>query len=73
MDCPYCGQPHSNVIDSRKNRRRRECSLCKRKWTTYELTKEEIDVCNEDRKRLIRILDIIRTPYVKKGGKHECL
>ena len=40
MQCPYCGHPHSKVTDSRvaENgiRRRRECSSCELRFTTYE-------------------------------------
>ena len=39
MDCPYCGAG-SRVVDSRPThdgiRRRRICSECKRRFTTYE-------------------------------------
>ena len=40
MQCPYCGHPHSKVTDSRVAesgiRRRRECSSCELRFTTYE-------------------------------------
>jgi len=42
MRCPYCGSPDSRVIDSRELgsgesiRRRRECQVCGRRFTTYE-------------------------------------
>lgn len=42
MKCPYCGQVDSRVIDSRINkdntitRRRRECTACQQRFTTYE-------------------------------------
>ncbi len=42
MRCPYCGQQDSKVIDSRPTedgeaiRRRRECSKCEGRFTTYE-------------------------------------
>ncbi|MGI5888642.1 MAG: transcriptional regulator NrdR [Oscillospiraceae bacterium] len=42
MKCPYCGNPDTNVIDSRpaddnsRIRRRRECPKCKKRFTTYE-------------------------------------
>ena len=42
MKCPYCGQHDSRVIDSRISkdntitRRRRACSSCQRRFTTYE-------------------------------------
>lgn len=40
MRCPYCNNPDSRVIDSRDApegvRRRRECSMCGLRFTTYE-------------------------------------
>lgn len=41
MKCPFCGSLDSKVIDSRssdeKKRRRRECSDCHKRFTTYEI------------------------------------
>ena len=42
MKCPFCGNPDTKVSDSRPNdantaiRRRRECLICKKRFTTYE-------------------------------------
>lgn len=42
MRCPYCANPESKVVDSRPSdegtsiRRRRECLVCHRRFTTYE-------------------------------------
>lgn len=42
MKCPYCGFEESKVVDSRSTedhraiRRRRECSNCNKRYTTYE-------------------------------------
>lgn len=42
MHCPFCSTPDSKVIDSRlvsennQVRRRRECTRCKERFTTYE-------------------------------------
>ena len=44
MKCPYCGHDDSRVIDSRETetktggsiRRRRECTRCRQRYTTYE-------------------------------------
>ncbi len=42
MKCPYCGDQDSKVVDSRHSedglsiRRRRECLVCQRRFTTYE-------------------------------------
>ena len=42
MRCPYCGKDNTRVIDSRPAddgtsiRRRRECDVCHKRFTTYE-------------------------------------
>ena len=42
MKCPFCGVDDTQVIDSRVNeegnaiRRRRKCSACDKRFTTYE-------------------------------------
>lgn len=40
MRCPFCGFEDTKVIDSRpadgKKRRRRECTNCQKRFTTYE-------------------------------------
>lgn len=42
MKCPYCGEKRDRVVDSRESRdgatirRRRECSACARRFTSYE-------------------------------------
>lgn len=46
MRCPYCGLAEDRVVDSREVdegnqvRRRRECSGCSRRFTTYERIEE---------------------------------
>lgn len=46
MHCPFCGHPDSKVIDSRASdemnaiRRRRECLICQKRFTTYERIEE---------------------------------
>ena len=46
MKCPYCSEIDNKVIDSRLSkdgnviRRRRECLLCERRFTTYEHIEE---------------------------------
>ena len=43
MRCPFCGDQESKVVDSRRSedglsiRRRRECLVCQRRFTTYEV------------------------------------
>ncbi len=46
MRCPLCQKPDMRVIDSRlveennQVRRRRECSACNERFTTYESVRE---------------------------------
>lgn len=46
MKCPFCGETENKVIDSRMSkdglaiRRRRECLVCTRRFTTYEHIEE---------------------------------
>ena len=50
MVCPFCNTEDTAVIDSRKNsegtsvRRRRKCSKCNSRFTTYEKTEIELIV-----------------------------
>lgn len=43
MKCPYCGNVDSKVVDSRPTedgsriRRRRECIMCQKRFTTFEI------------------------------------
>lgn len=66
MKCPYCGNDDTKVIDSRliegKKRRRRRCSCCDRRFTTYESVEKPELLVNKkdntyepyDRSKLIR-------------------
>ena len=46
MQCPYCGERDTRVLDSRpaemKIRRRRECTRCGRRFTTYEIVERPL-------------------------------
>lgn len=48
MRCPYCKEDKDKVIDSRSSeggrviRRRRECLVCSRRFTTYEKVGESV-------------------------------
>ena len=50
MVCPFCNKEDTAVVDSRKNvdgdaiRRRRECSMCNTRFTTYEKSEIELIV-----------------------------
>lgn len=55
MNCPFCGFDDDRVVDSRSVRdgrgvrRRRECSKCKERFTTYEyIEKVELLVAKND-------------------------
>ncbi len=75
MKCPFCGHLDDKVIDSRHSksgifiRRRRECTNCVKRFTTYEYIEEasfmviKIDGRREhfDRKKLTRGIQIACT------------
>lgn len=48
MKCPFCGKIDTQVLESRivedgkELRRRRECSKCKKRFTTYESVKRTV-------------------------------
>lgn len=60
MKCPYCKENKDKVIDSRSSeagriiRRRRQCLLCKRRFTTYEKVSEsfKLSVIKKDDSRV---------------------
>ncbi|MBO8126004.1 MAG: transcriptional repressor NrdR [Firmicutes bacterium] len=58
MKCPYCGQADTRVLDSRTTdegesvRRRRECTSCNKRFTTYErVDKLPLIVIKKDSRR----------------------
>ncbi len=58
MRCPFCEHHETKVLDSRPQnrgfsvRRRRECSRCKRRFTTYEEFELQLpQVIKKDRRR----------------------
>lgn len=74
MQCPFCRNDNDRVIDSRASedgfatRRRRECSTCHRRYTTYERVEEPaIKVVKKDG---------IREPFsrekIKTGLQKAC-
>lgn len=60
MRCPFCKEDRDKVIDSRSSdsgrviRRRRQCLLCGRRFTTYEKAGESFKLCvvKKDRSRI---------------------
>lgn len=55
MQCPYCAQPDSRVVDTRATyesiRRRRECLNCRKRFTTYEQITEQLLIVKRDGRR----------------------
>lgn len=51
MRCPFCKEDHDRVVDSRSSdtgriiRRRRQCLVCKKRFTTYEKIGEGFKLC----------------------------
>ena len=51
MRCPFCKEDHDRVVDSRSSdtgriiRRRRQCLVCKKRFTTYEKIGESFKLC----------------------------
>ena len=57
MKCPFCSQDDTQVIDSRVNeqgnsiRRRRRCSGCEKRFTTYERVELDLNIIKKDGRR----------------------
>ena len=74
MKCPFCGEMENKVIDSRLSkdgaviRRRRECELCNRRFTTREHI-EEIStmIIKKDGRR-----EVFNREKVRSGLKRAC-
>jgi len=74
MKCPFCGEIDNKVIDSRVSkdgsviRRRRECLLCSRRFTTYEHIEEiPIMIIKKDGRR-----EVFNREKVRFGIKKAC-
>ncbi len=78
MKCPYCLENNNKVIDSRLSkdgnaiRRRRECILCGRRFTTYE-TVEDIPlmIIKKDKRREVFSREKVRAGFQKACEKRE--
>lgn len=61
MICPDCSSPHSSVLETRKgnshDRRRRECLSCNHRWTTAEITAEDLAKYTKAEEALQNILN----------------
>ncbi len=77
MICPFCKADDDSVIDSREAdggaavRRRRECNLCKRRFTTYERVErtERLIVVKRDGTRVLFNADNVMRGIVAACGK----
>jgi len=74
MKCPFCGDPSNRVIDSRLSkdghviRRRRECYICKRRFTTYEHIEEiPVMLIKKDGRR-----EVFNREKVRSGMLRAC-
>jgi transcriptional repressor NrdR len=74
MKCPFCGEIDNKVIDSRLSkdanviRRRRECLLCNRRFTTYEHIEEiPIMIVKKDGRR-----EVFKREKVRLGMQRAC-
>lgn len=76
MKCIYCGSTDSKVVDSRQNedgtsiRRRRECVVCGRRFTTYEtIENAPVMVVKKDGSRQAFDLQKVKTGVMKACEK----
>jgi len=74
MKCPFCGEIDNKVIDSRLSkdghavRRRRECIICTRRFTTYEHIEEvTVMIIKKDGRR-----EVFSREKVRSGIKKAC-
>ena len=78
MRCPYCKQLDSRVIDSRgaddgnSIRRRRECTSCGRRFTTYEVVeKMPLMVIKNDGRRVVFDHDKLLNGLIRSCDKRN--
>ena len=78
MKCPYCAEVDNKVIDSRLSkdgnviRRRRECLLCSRRFTTYEHIEEiPITIVKKDGRREVFNRDKVRMGMLRACEKRN--
>ena len=78
MKCPFCGEIDNKVIDSRLSkdghavRRRRECIICTRRFTTYEHIEEvTVMIIKKDGRREVFSREKVRTGIKKACEKRN--
>jgi transcriptional repressor NrdR len=75
MLCPYCRSSKTKVIDKRSSednkaiRRRRECLICKERFTTYERAILDLIVLKKDGKREFFDRDKLKSGIMKACEK----
>ena len=74
MRCPFCGEENTKVIDSRPAednnciRRRRQCDICGKRFTTYEkLETMPLMVIKKDESR-----EVYDRSKIEAGILHSC-
>jgi transcriptional repressor NrdR len=78
MKCPFCGEIDNKVIDSRLSkdgnviRRRRECIICSRRFTTYEHIEEiPVMIVKKDGRREVFSREKLRSGLQKACQKRD--
>jgi transcriptional repressor NrdR len=78
MKCPFCGEIDNKVIDSRLSkdgiviRRRRQCIICSRRFTTYEHIEEiPVMIIKKDGRREIFSREKVRSGIQKACQKRD--
>jgi len=78
MKCPFCGEINNKVIDSRLSkdgnviRRRRECLVCSRRFTTYEHIEEiPVMIIKKDGRREVFSIEKLRSGIQKACQKRN--
>jgi transcriptional repressor NrdR len=73
MRCPYCQNPETTVIDTRKLeagesiRRRRRCEVCEKRFTTYERIEPTITLVKKSGER-----ELYEREKLMKGIRVAC-
>jgi len=71
LRCPYCSEDDLRVLDTRDTdqgiRRRRECAVCRRRFTTYERVAPTVWVIKRDGRR-----EEFESEKVMEGMRRAC-
>lgn len=60
MKCAHCGA-ESEVLETRDGKRRRKCTnqACGHRWTTFEISAQQLHQMQADTIRLVRVRNLI--------------